>query len=430
MGVVPVAGQAHDPLVGRDERRVGLQGFGVAAVEAGAFAGQQIVADGLADQGVAEAVAVAVGRREQDVGVHGGPQRLDEVVLGEPGDGGEQPVLHGGAALGDDPGDPLGALGQPLDADEEQIAQGVGEAGAAALAGGDGEFLDEEGVAVGAFEDVVDLGGVGFGGEDPGDLAADLGAVEAAEFDPADRAQPVEFGEQGAQRVAAVDVVGAVGGEDDEAAGAQGAEEVGEKVAGGGVGPVQVLQGDDDRAVGGDALQEAGGEFEEAGHALLVVPARARAWLAQLGQQPGQFLLLARGRGGQFVGQFAAQGAQGGGEGGEGQAVGADLDTAAERDDGALAAGGGGELLDEPGLADAGLAAEQQRLRLARGGAGERVVQAVQLVGAADEHGTDGPGLHGPSIARGSDSAAPVFGAGSGCRQLPPGCRDGRAAVR
>lgn len=166
MGVVPVAGQAHDAFVGGDQRGVGLQGFGVAPVEAGAFAGQQVVGDGLADQGVPEAVAVAVGRGAEDVGVDGGPQRLDEVVLGEPGDGGQQSVLHGGAALGDDPGDPLGALGQALHADQEQIAQRVGEAGAAALGGADGEFLDEEGVAVGAFEDVVDLGGFRFGGED------------------------------------------------------------------------------------------------------------------------------------------------------------------------------------------------------------------------------------------------------------------------
>jgi hypothetical protein len=255
--VVPVAGQAGGALVGRDERGVGLQRLRVPAVEAGALAGQQVVADGLAHQGVAEAVAVPVGRREQDVGADGGPQRLDEVVLGEPGHGGEQPVLHGGAALGDDPGDPLGRLGQALDADEEQIAQGVGEAGAAALVGGHGQLLDEERVAVGAREDLVDLGRVGFGGEDSGDLTADFGAAETAEFDTADGAQPVEFGEQRAQRVAAVDVVGAVGGDDEEAAAAERAEEVGEEVAGRGVGPVQVLQEDDDRAVGGDALQQA-----------------------------------------------------------------------------------------------------------------------------------------------------------------------------
>ena len=123
VGVVPVAGQPGGALVGADEGGVGLQGLGVAAVDAGALAGQQVVADGLADQGVAEAVAVAVLGGEQDVGADGGAQRLDEVVLGEPGDGGEQSVLDGGAALGDDPGDPLGVLGERLDADQQQVAQ-------------------------------------------------------------------------------------------------------------------------------------------------------------------------------------------------------------------------------------------------------------------------------------------------------------------
>lgn len=436
VGVVPVAGQPHDAFAGRDERRVGFEGFGVAAVEAGAFAGQQVVGDGLADQGVPEAVAVVAGRDGEDAGVDGGPQRLDQIVLGEVGDGGEQPVLDGGAALGDEPGDPLGALGQPFDTDEEEVAQGVGEAGAAALVGGDGEFLDEEGVPVGAFEDRVDLGRVGFAGEDAGDLAADLVAGEAAELDTADGAQPVEFGEEGAQRVTAVDVVGAVGGEDDEAAGAQGAEEVGQQVAGGGVGPVQVLQGDDDGAVGGEAFQEAGGEFEEAGHALLAGAVRAEdgGGLADLGQQPGQFVLLSGGGRGQLVGQLPAQGAQRGGEGGERKAVGADLDAAAEGDDGARAGGGAGELLDEAGLADARLAADDQRLRLARGGTGERVVQRLQLGGAADEHGTYGAALHGPEHRtrrgrRGTGFPGAVPGSGvprpHAARAVP--CRPGRA---
>ena len=157
---------------------------------------------------------------------------------------------------------------------------------------------------------------------------------------------------------------------------------------------MEVLQDEDDAAVGGDALQHARGELVEAGHALLVVP--PRSGFAQFGQQPGQFLLLSRCRGGQFGGQGAAQGAQGRGERGERQAVGADLDAAAECHDGPGAAGSGGELLDQPCLAHTGLAADEQRLRLPRGGAGERVVQRVQLVGAADEHRTDGPGLHGP----------------------------------
>src|SRR5690606_20604192 len=260
-GLVPVAGQPGDPLVGGHEGGVGLQCLGVLPVEAGAFAGQQGVADGLADQGVAEAVAVAGGSGGEDAAGHGGAQGREEGVRGEPGDGGQQPVLDGGTALGDDPGDLLGALRQPLDADQQEIAQRVGEAGAAARGSGDGEFLDEEGVAVGAFEDLVHVVGVGFPGEDAGHLTADLLAGEAAEFDAPDGAEPVEFGEQGAQRVAAVDVVGAVGGQHDEASGAQGAQQVGEQVPGGGVGPVQVLQGEDHGVLGGDAFEQAGGEL-------------------------------------------------------------------------------------------------------------------------------------------------------------------------
>ncbi len=396
VGVVPVAGQPGGPFVGGDERGVGLQGLGEAAVEPGAFAGQQVVADRLADQGVPEAVAVAVGGGREDARVDGGAQGLDEVVLAESGDGGEQPVLDGGAALGDDADDPLGALRQVLHPDQEQVAQGVGEAGGAALVGGDGEFLDEEGVAVGAFEDVVDAVGFGFAVEDAGDLPLHLRAAETVEFDALDGAQPVDFGEEGAQWVAAVDVVGAVGGEDDETAGAQGAEQIGEQMAGGGIGPVQVLQDEDDGVLGGDPFQQAGGELEEAGHALFVAAGLAGGGDGELGQQPGQFLLLPVGGGRELVGQCAAQLAQGGGEGGEGQAVGADLHASSEGDDPAPVADGGGELLHQAGLAHPGLAADQQRLRLTGAGPGKGVDQGGEFGGAADEHGTDGLGLHAP----------------------------------
>ncbi|CAM5496415.1 hypothetical protein STANM309S_00324 [Streptomyces tanashiensis] len=298
--VVPVRGEPGGPLMGADEAGVGLQGLGVAPVEAGAFAGQQVVADGLADERVAEAVAVAVGDGEQDVGADGGPERLDEFVLGEAGDGGEQSVLDGGAALGDDPGDPLGGLGERLDPHEQEVAQGVAElAGGAAGLVGDDEFLDEEGVAVGAFEDLFDESGVGFGGEDAGELAVHLGAGEAGEFDAADGAEPVEFGEEGAQRVAAVDVVGAVAGDDHDPAAAQGAQEVGEQVPGGGVGPVQVLQDEHDRTVGGEPFQEPYGQFEEPCGGVLVGGLVA-AGVAEFGQQAGELALVAVGGGGGF----------------------------------------------------------------------------------------------------------------------------------
>jgi hypothetical protein len=205
---------------------------------------------------VPEAVAVAVVGGEQDLGAHSGAQGLEEFVLAEPGDSLQQPVLHGGAALGDDAGDPLGGLRQRLDPYEQQIAQAVAEAGAAALGDAAGEFLDEEGVAVGAGEDPVDEGRGGLGVEDPGDLGADLGAGEPGELQAPHGAHPVEFGEEGPQRVAAVDVVGAVGGEDDEPAAGERAQQITEEFAGRAVGPVQVLQGDDERAVLREPLQQ------------------------------------------------------------------------------------------------------------------------------------------------------------------------------
>ncbi len=119
--------------------------------------------------------------------------------------------------------------------------------------------------------------------------------------------------------MAAVDVVGAVGGEDDEAAGAQGAEEIGEQMAGGGVGPVQVLQDENDGVLGGDPFQQPGGELEEAGHAVFVAAGLAGGGDGEFGQQPGQFLLLPVGGGRELVGQRAAQLAQGRGEGAKGR---------------------------------------------------------------------------------------------------------------
>src|SRR5690606_35701379 len=233
--------------------------------------------------------------------------------------------------------------------------------------------------------------------------------------------------ERGAQRVAAVDVVGAVGGQHDEASGAQGAQQVGEQVPGGGVGPVQVLQGEDHGVLGGDAFEQPGGELEEARHAVFVAAGLAGGLGAEFGQQPGQFLLLALGGGREFAGQFAAQPAQGGGQGGEGQSVGAYLDTAAECHDGAPAPGRGGELLDEAGLADACLAGDQQRLRFARGGTGERVVQRAQFASAADEHGTDGPGLQCPEQRTHHRQRGTGFPHG-GSRRPPPAGVFGRAA--
>jgi hypothetical protein len=119
---------------------------------------------------------------------------------------------------------------------------------------------------------------------------------------------------------------------------------------------------------------------------------------AQPGQQAGEFALAAGGRGHQFVAEPAVQGAQDRRDGRERQSVRADFHAGADGRHGlpSVLAGRGQELLDEPGLADPGLAADDQRLRLARVSAGERGGEAGQFTGAADEHRADGLVLHGP----------------------------------
>ncbi|CAM5335836.1 hypothetical protein SRIMM317S_04707 [Streptomyces rimosus subsp. rimosus] len=157
---------------------------------------------------------------------------------------------------------------------------------------------------------------------------------------------------------------------------------------------MQVLDDHDERPVGGEALQEPGGQLEEAGAALLVVAA-VTGGLAELGQDAGQFALLAGDGGGQFARQLGVEQAQDRGEGGERQALGADLDAAADGGQDAVGPRGGRELLDEPGLADPRLTADEQRPGLARLlDTGESAAQRVQLAATADEHRTDGPGFH------------------------------------
>jgi hypothetical protein len=75
--------------------------------------------------------------------------------------------------------------------------------------------------------------------------------------------------------------------------------------------------------------------------------------------------------------------------------------TAATQHPHPLLTRGGGQLLDQAGLADPGLPAQQHHQRLAVAGAGQQLTQPRQLGGAADEPaGGDLVGHVGPSMPR------------------------------
>jgi hypothetical protein len=100
-----------------------------------------------------------------------------------------------------------------LDAEEQHVPQGGGDHP------GGGELLDEEGVALGAPQHVLGEVGRRRLAEDAPELLHDLVTVEAGQLDPLHVAEPLELDQQAPQRVAPVDVLGPVGGEEEDTVG-------------------------------------------------------------------------------------------------------------------------------------------------------------------------------------------------------------------
>jgi hypothetical protein len=149
--------------------------------------------------------------------------------------------------------DLLGELGQGLDAAEEHVGEGLGQGDVGPDGPGRDQLLGEERVALGAGQDAVDhhrgdrLAGHGL------EVLGQLGPAEGGEFDALQVGQADQLGQQRPQRVAAVELVGAVAGDQGDPAAAQGPDEERQQVAGGPVGPVQVLDDQQQRGELGQA---------------------------------------------------------------------------------------------------------------------------------------------------------------------------------
>ncbi len=168
------------------------------------------------------------------------------------------------AGHGSRPHDGDGRVVQALEADQEHVGEVLGDAAGAGPRGAD-ELLDEERVALGAGDDVAHpLLGEGVGVEAL-DQAAYVGGVERLELDPLDAGHPGPHGDLSAERVAAVQVVGAVGADQGhgrlEAAAEQEADQVARRL----VGPVEVLHDQEQRLAGAGRLGECVDAVEQGG---------------------------------------------------------------------------------------------------------------------------------------------------------------------
>ena len=310
-------------------------------MQRGPLAGQQVLVDRLADERVAEGVRpVGVGDEQL---VRDGLARAVVDVAGEHGLQqlvADRPLGHGGHAH-----HLLGGARQALEAAEQRVAQRGREL--AGVGGGGQQLLGVEGVALRPRVQAVGQAGIGLVAEDAGELLDHLAAAEALQRHPLDARGALQLGEDGTQRMAAVELVGAVGGEQEERLGPRVADEEDEEVARGGVGPVEVL---DHQRDGAEPVQQREQRLE---HLRL-----ARRLGHRLAERP------------QRLGERRV---------GEGRA--AELQAVADEDWDPPPLGPRLELGYQPALADARLAGHEGEGRHAV----QRRLEHGQLIGAPDE---------------------------------------------
>ena len=148
------------------------------------------------------------------------------------------------------------------------------------------QLLDEERVALGPGDDVADaLLGNGTGAELV-DETAYVGGRQGLDLDPLDAGHARPLGDLAAERVTAVEVVGAVGRDERDRGLEAAAEQEAHQVAGGLVGPVEVLDDQQQRALAAAASARA------------CTPSNRAAWSAGHRLGVGRLVTASAGRAG------------------------------------------------------------------------------------------------------------------------------------
>ena len=381
---------------GRDERVLaGLRGLGLERarqrqVQLRVLARQQVVVDDLAQQRVAELVAPArVG--DDHVGLGGLAHDGAQLGAAEAAGVGEH-VVRQDPRGGEQPQHLLGRLAEALDPHHQRVAQRRRQA-AAAVEPGREQLLGEQRVALAARVQALDELGVGRPAEDVGEQVGELVARQARQLDPARAGVALELGEQRAQRVAAVQLVGAVGRDDEDALGPQAAPEEDEEGAGRAVGPVDVLEHERERLLAAEVVEQREQRLEQARLAerrlgaarRLGIGGRGRGAAAELREQRGELGADARGQRVEDGVALARERAQDAHDRRVGQLLLAELDALADLHATARLPRPARELGQEAGLAYARLTRDEGERRPAIRRVAERGLELRELRHAPDQ---------------------------------------------
>ena len=334
-----------------------------------------------------EGIALDAGRRvrDEDLPTDALAKRFVERRLVERDRGREQRRIDALAGRRGDAQELLGRFGEVRRAGEEDVTQRGGQLRPTVLAGRNEQLLAEERVAAGAGMDRLDERRVEVVAGDRAELLGRLAPVERREGEPLDAAGPFELGQERQQRVAAMELVGAVGEQEHHRDIAEVPDEEPEQVAGRAVGPVQVLDDEHDRRPRRQPLEDSEQQLEQAALARAIAQAASGAATGtgdgpEVGDQPGQLRAALPQDHLELLGVGTAdEPTQGFGDRSVRHRTLAEVDAAAEQDDGALRLGDRGELGDEPRLADAGLTGQERRAAAALVGSLEGRAQSVEL---------------------------------------------------
>jgi hypothetical protein len=219
--------------------------------------------------------------------------------------------------------------------------------------------------------------------------------VEAGEVDPGDPARPLQLRQPAQQWVAAVELVRAEADGQDDPLRAETAHQERDGLAGGRVGPVDVLDDQQDRRPVRQAMQEAEQRLEDPDLQPLLLDGNAGRHRGERGHEPDEVRPRRSDDVGQVVGiERLGELAQDLGDRGVRQAALAQVGAVATQDAHATLVGREREILDEAGLADARLSRDQQVHRRAGDGTVESAGGRLELRPTTDRDGADKPSGH------------------------------------
>jgi len=289
---VPVVGQ-----LGGDRRlgaigpvRVVRDGRGQIGMQPDPLPRQKLGLYRFTHERVPEGQGPAIGVGEQYMLGHRLAHRIGELRPRKAAGDFEKPVIDPATGRGRRGQHRLGRPGQPLDPGQQGVPQRSRQARRLAPAPSGQQLLRVEGVAVRSHEDVVDEPGRGRRLQDRIELGGQLGPSERAEVNAFDAVVAAELGQQRSQRMAAHQLVGPVGQDQQQPLVPQPPRQEHHQVTGRAVGPVEILEHEDQRRLATESAEQVQKHLKQPGLRDAVVRPGSRVRSGQLGQQPAQLV--------------------------------------------------------------------------------------------------------------------------------------------